>query len=235
MVIDFHSHILPGVDDGSRNMDITVEMLRESENQGVATLVATPHFYAHKEAIDTFIQKRDRAYAEVMKHLDSITEKLPNIICGAEVAFFEGISKAEQIERLTIQKTNLLLIEMPFESWNDSIIREIHTLIHKRGITPIIAHVERFYGFKGNAERIEQLMEWPLYLQINGEVILDFWHRRKFITLLKKNQVHLLGSDCHGMHRRPPNLKEARAVIASKAGEDVLSRIDTLGKSLIVD
>ena len=235
MIIDVHSHILPKIDDGSKNVETSIEMLRESANQGVGFMVATPHFYAHEKRIETFLEQRAAAAETLKRRIAESGEKLPGFICGAEVAFFEGMSKAEKVDLLTIEGTNLLLVEMPFESWSDSIMEEIRRLIYKRHFSLIIAHVERFFPFKGNAARIYDLMELPLYIQMNGEALTDFWHRGKYISLLKKDKIHLLGSDCHGMHRRPPNLSEAREYIAKKAGQDVLERIDKLGESLILN
>ena len=235
MIIDMHSHILPKIDDGSKSIETSIEMLRESGKQGVELMVATPHFYADAKRIEKFLEERQKAAADLKERIAGLDEKLPDFICGAEVAFFDGISKADKVDLLTIEGTKLLLVEMPFESWSDSVMEEIRRLIYKRGFTPVIAHVERFFPFKGNPDRIRDLMELPLYIQMNGEALEDFWHKNKYISMLKKDQIHLLGTDCHGMHRRPPNLQKAREYIAKKAGQEVLDRIDKLGEALLFD
>ena len=114
-MIDLHSHILPGIDDGSRDISMTALMLSEMKRQGIQTVVATPHFYPSHDQPDAFLERRDRA----MQALATIQEDHPRIIPGAEVAFFDGISRSVIPELLRIQNTKLLLIEMPFTAWTD--------------------------------------------------------------------------------------------------------------------
>lgn len=95
-VIDFHSHILPGIDDGSRNVETSIGMLWMCKEHGVDTMIATPHFYADSNTVEKFIDSRQKAYDKVMaENMD-----IPQIIMGAEVAFFAGISRAEKTDAL---------------------------------------------------------------------------------------------------------------------------------------
>ena len=87
-IIDFHSHILPNIDDGSDSVETSLLMIDAMLNQGVDTVVATPHFYAHKDRIETFLQKRQNAFEALKKSLPNVSL---NIVVGAEVAYFSGI------------------------------------------------------------------------------------------------------------------------------------------------
>ena len=216
-VIDFHSHVLPGIDDGSRNIETSIEMLRLSRNAGVDRMIATPHFYADEDRIEHFLEKRDT----------------PQLLLGAEVAFFDGIGDADKVDRLTIQGTELLLLEMPFRTWTDEDLLQVKKLLHERQLRIIIAHLERFMKISGNKPYIKKLMELPVTIQINAESLSDWKQGGMLIRMFQKRQAHILGSDCHGVHHRPPNLMEGRQRLEKKAGADILAEIDAYGRQLL--
>ena len=89
-MIDFHSHILPGVDDGSVSLEQSIAMLQEEAKQGIHCVIATPHFYPEQEDVDTFLQRRDAAEAALRKEMEKYTD-LPKLLVGAEVFYFSGI------------------------------------------------------------------------------------------------------------------------------------------------
>jgi protein-tyrosine phosphatase len=229
-VIDFHSHFLPKIDDGSRNLETTLEILKVSAQHGVDVMVATPHFYADTDRVEDFLNKRNRAY-EVVK--SEYHETVPEIILGAEVAYFEGMGRAEKIDALTIGSTENILLEMPFRTWRQEDLEQIEYMTYKRGFHVIIAHLERYLSIPGNRTFVSRLMDLPVTIQVNAECLLDKKSKKHIIKYLKKGKVHLLGSDCHGMHRRPPNLWEGRAVIEDELGIEILNRIDEEGCRLL--
>lgn len=229
MIIDFHSHILPGIDDGSRNIDTSLAILDTCSSNGVDLMVATPHFYADSDRIDTFLNNRKEAYDLVMSKR---TDDMPQIKLGAEVAFFSGISKADKIEALTIEGTNYLLLEMPFITWTPLMIKEVKSLIYDRHFNIILAHLERFMKLKNNKANVEAIMELPVTVQINAESLLDWKQRGALVKMFKNDKAHLLGSDCHGMHHRVPNLWEGRAVLEKKLGTDFIAKLDKNGEDI---
>lgn len=232
-VIDFHSHILPGIDDGSQNIKTSLQMLKESTLQGVDIMMATPHFYASKDRIEDFLKRRNRAYDSLRSALGDHLQ--PRLRLGAEVAFFPGISGAAKIDSLTFQGTRLLLLEMPFRSWTTSDIREVEKMIEKRGFQIILAHLERYMGMKENKKKIQELKQMPLYVQINAGSLLDWKKRRSLLKMFQNGEAHLLGSDCHGIDYRAPNLAKGREMLNKKIGKDALQRIDILGNKLIME
>lgn len=147
-VIDFHSHILPEMDDGSRNLETSYRMLEICRGQKIDVMAATPHFYADSDRIENFLERREKSYEKLIagKAFDR-----PRILLGAEVAFFKGIGKAEKISALTIEGTQILLLEMPFVTWSDSVLDEVRYLLEKRELRVVIAHPERFLKLPGNA------------------------------------------------------------------------------------
>ena len=229
-IIDMHCHILPGVDDGARDVETSLAMLEASRAQGVQYMVATPHFYATRDRVDTFLDRRREAWETLKSRMGA---DYPGIVLGAEVAFFRGISRAERLEALKIEGTDCLLLEMPFRPWSEDDVDEVSEILEKHGYTIILAHVERYLAMRGNADYIGNLLELPVLAQINAESLLDWRQRGKLIKMVRNGQVHLLGSDCHGIHHRPPNLGEGREILRKKTGTEYLDRIDWRSEELL--
>lgn len=227
--VDFHSHILPGIDDGSQDAATSHRMLELSAEQGVRIMVATPHFYPEMYSLNRFLEGREAS----LDYIQNVAENLGiTVLAGAEVAFFPGMSRGEGLERLTISGTSLMLLEMPFRPWDKMDIREVENLI-RRGIRPVIAHLERLYPYQIDLHRSEELLELPVYAQINAEALTAWRTRRLALRLFRGGKAQLLGSDCHNLTTRPPNLEQGRAVIREKLGESRLHQMDALGMELL--
>ena len=127
-MIDLHTHILPGIDDGSPNAGTSMRMLRQMAVQGTQILCASPHYYADEQSIHEFCEKRDVAFEEFRQAGLGEYEDQPIVLPAAEVAFFPGISEQKELERLCIKGTHTLLLEMPFCEWNDFQIEEVTSL-----------------------------------------------------------------------------------------------------------
>ena len=231
-MIDFHTHILPGIDDGSRDIDMTEQMLRMEKEQGVSHIYATPHFYAHRRSIDSFLERRSRALSK-LRALPGYGDSLPAVTPGAEVYYFSGIGKAKQLEELCIDGTNILLLELPFAQWHSDVTRDVEEIIHKRKLHVVLAHLERYEAFQKSRHVWDSIVEMPLTIQLNCEDFIDSGslfrrnHRHKLsFDLLAEHDNIIIGSDCHNLTDRKPNLAEARAIIEKKAGADRIRQID---------
>ena len=121
-MIDFHSHVLPGIDDGSDCVEESLEMLHTAKNQGVSTMLATPHFYAQDVSVDHFLEKRKKAYDTLKRCMDD--SDCPDIRLGAEVCYFRGIGRAREIEKLCIEGTRVIMVELPFRQWDEEVLRD---------------------------------------------------------------------------------------------------------------
>lgn len=228
-MVDFHSHFLPSIDDGSPDVDTSLKMLKLGEIQGVSTFVATPHYYLNNENIDSFLTRRDKSFKKLIKS----SNKLPQIFLGSEVAFFANISKNESLEKLCIGDSKCLLLEMPFCEWREPVINEVLNLIHVRGITPLLAHVERYFQYDIKMQNLSKLLNGGAFAQMNAKYIINHHTQRYAIKLIKKGYIHVLGSDSHNIDSRPPNLGKAFNIIEDKLGKSTLIRIDNLSLSLI--
>lgn len=226
MLIDLHSHVLPQFDDGSPDVDTSAVMLRREAEQGVDVVCATSHYYAHREGIDTFCERR----AEAMERLSSVlTAELPRVLPAAEVAYFPHMEE-QDLTPLCIQGTRTLMLEMPFADWTGLQLETVEALVLDCRYDVVLVHPERFCFSKSNRHKLEKLAELPIGLQVNAGSLLRWGTRRLALDLLQMAQYPLLGSDCHNLTSRPPNLKEGRKVVMQKLGEAFLKKIDRYGE-----
>lgn len=224
-MIDFHSHILPGVDDGSQSVEMSLAMLRVSKEQGITHVIATPHFYPQQDSPDRFLARRERAMARLWEGTNP-DEDLPKITLGAEVYFFRGMSESDQLSRLTIERTNAILIEMPPAPWTEEMYQELETIWERRGILPIVAHIDRYIRPLRTYGIPKRLAELPVLVQANAEFFLNKSTAGMALRMLKADRIHLLGSDCHNITTRKPNLGDALQRIRQRQGEAALQRIE---------
>ena len=227
-IIDFHSHILPGVDDGSPDVETSLEMLRLSSEQGVHIQVLTPHYYPWKEDISSFFGRRE-------KSLSVLSEKSPSepkIVCGAEIAFFRHMRDGD-LQHLCIGNSRAILIEMPFESWSNSVVDDVSSLCLDLDYRVVLAHVERFMRYSGNRRKLQDLSALPIVYQINAEAFLHFGTRGLAADLIRSGYDIILGSDAHNCTSRRPNLGEARIYIEKYFGKNCLRRMDATAMSLL--
>lgn len=204
-------------------------MLRMAGQQGVDVMLATSHFYASQNSPEEFLMRRTVSAQHLFAH---DLRGLPSIILGAEVSFFSGIGQADGIEKLCIGNTNLLLLEMPFCEWSNHTLYEVE-LLYKRGMIPIIAHLERFYRFQTDKKMIPALLDMPVYVQINAECFQTTSGRWKAVSLFKKGDAQFLGSDCHNLTSRPPNYAKGREILSKKLGAHELARMDRKASALL--
>ena len=200
-MIDFHTHILPCVDDGSQSISESLSMLQVEARQGIRTVVLTPHFYAHENSPAVFLERRQRAWQQLQPHL---SPELPELRLGAEVQYFEGICTVEDIRNLRIEGTNYLLLEMPFSRWSERMICDILTLNDCGDTTVALAHVERYLTMQPKAVW-SRLRACGVLMQANVSFFKHWKTRYKAMSMLAGGEIHLLGSDCHNMKTRLPN------------------------------
>lgn len=215
--VDIHTHILPCLDDGASSIEVSLQLAGELSKQGITTIAATPHFYADRGNPTDFFGRRQQAVSLLTDKLDKGITVLP----GAEVYYYQGISRTERLPEFAIGQTNLLLLEMPFADWTASVINEVYSIQRDRKLQVVIAHIDRYLS-KKNIDYIEDLLRFGVLFQINASAFLDKNCRNEALRMLKNRSVHFVASDCHNMASRPPKLGEAYAVIEKKLGSDCL-------------
>lgn len=229
-MFDIHSHFIPKIDDGSKSVEMSVDMLHLSYEQGIRHMVATPHFYINHNKAERFVATRRHCLEKIKPFID---DKMPNIYTGAEVYFFNGISAYDELELLTINNSRYLLLEMPFTKWSKKILDEVEKLIYDKRYNIIVAHIERFIDYQKGTSYINDLLSLNPVVQINGEFVNSFFTRKRALNLIKDGVVQVLGSDCHNMTNRQPNLDKAYEIIGKKLGAKAVNDICNMGRKIL--
>lgn len=203
-MIDFHCHILPGVDDGSVNIEMTKEMIDNSLNQGVEYLCATPHFITEESEITL------EAYKEKLQFVKDNIENI-EIIPGLEIYIDPELPKLYKENRIWGYNYNkYLLIELPmmeFPIYTEKIFYDLRLM----GAIPVLAHPERNLRIMKNPELLINLIEQGNLAQLNagsltGQYGTDI--KKSAEKLVSRNLIHIVGSDGHNNKRRNTNIKE---------------------------
>ena len=233
-LIDFHSHVLPEIDDGSKSVEMSIQMLRVEAQQGIGHVVATPHFYPQYDTPERFLKRRAAAEIALREEMQKHTG-LPELSVGAEVYYFPGISDSEGISELTIDQKRCILIEMPTSTWTEAMYRELEGLYVKRGLIPIVAHIDRYIGRFHNRGIPKRLAQLPVLIQANAEFFLERYTSSLALRMLKKEEIHLLGSDCHDLSSRKPNLQDALDLIYRRLGRDAMEGIFSCQRNVLAE
>ncbi len=228
-MIDWHSHILPGMDDGSKDVQESLALLHMLSRQGVQTVVATPHFYANRESAARFLERRAEAASRL---LSVLPPDGPVLRLGAEVLYYPGISRLPELRKLCVEGSELLLLEMPVSKWTEYTVRELVELASRSRLVLVLAHIERYLNLQPR-QTWQRLYESGILMQVNANFFLRFSTKGRALSMLRRGEIHLLGSDCHNTSSRPPRIGEAGAYICKKLGEDFLTRMNEQGKFLL--
>ena len=190
LVVDFHAHILPRIDHGSRSLEESVAQLGLARSAGVDIVVATSHFYPQETTLEKFLPARDTAYANLCK---ADIPDTPRIILGAEVLFCEHLSKMDGLESLCIGERGPLLLEMPFGKWRDEWFEEIFRIRKKLNGRVILAHVDRY-----DRRYIDFLLDEGFYAQLNVSSMDKLFISGAYKKWIREGRIFALGSDIHG-------------------------------------
>lgn len=207
-IIDFHAHILPNVDHGSTGILCSETQIKQAAAAKVTTVVATPHFYPHRQRLDSFLEARENAYKEI---LPFASEKGINIIVGAEIFACPGIHKMKELSKLSFGSKQVLLIEMPTEGkWSYSLCESVIALSEEKGFTVVLAHIDRY-----DDDDIDALFQNGLLAQINADSVVNRFKRKRMLNLIDEGYVVALGSDIH---------------LNKKAYKDYIKALETINK-----
>ena len=228
-VIDFHTHILPNIDDGSRTVSESVAMLDALAKQSVNTVIATPHFYANDQSVDGFLENRNSSY-EALKNDGKYSQ---NIVLGAEVRYYDGISHLSDLKKLRIDGTRFLLLEMPFSKWTNYEVNEIIDIASRGKVTLVLAHIDRYLPMLNN-NLLMKLLSHGVLFQVNASSFSSLFSSLKIIKLLKINMVHFSGSDCHNTTDRSPNISVAAKMINKRLGGGAFEEFIDFSNDLFV-
>lgn len=231
-IIDFHAHILPAFDDGPSTCKEAAEILVKLYEQGVTHVVSTSHFYRHDEEISDFIIRRKKAYDKLTAYLceNNITH-IPHIIMGAEVYFTTALADDPNLEKLCIEGTDYMLVELPYTQLTENVLASFGTLAAGGRVRPILAHIERYARF-ADEKTILSFLEYAPG-QLNCDSVLTLSGSKLASKLIRSGRIAAIGSDAHNMTSRPPRYSEARKKLSRKMGTGVFSQLMNLSDAVL--
>ncbi len=221
--IDCHTHILPGMDDGSQSLQESILMLKSLLSQGVHTVWLTPHFYPYKETIESFLSRREKACAILKPDADELgIEVLP----ASETFLSDCIFNAPSISKLCIGG-KYLLTELPFSSsFSQQTLDRISRLAATYSVIPILAHVERYPKLIKDVAMLDEFIDMGCLAQINLSSLEDgIIKRKQLLQYIETNLVHLAGTDCHNMENRSPKYSSGISIIEKRLGYEYVDKV----------
>ena len=231
MKLDFHSHILPGIDDGAKDIEESIQLLDNMAADGVDLVVATPHFYCSKTTIHKFLERRNNAYEKIKPYLKP---EHPKILLGGEILYNHALVGNDDLDKLTMQGTGFMLLEMPYTKIDEKIIRGVESMIEDQGMKILVAHIERYLNYTSYKSLCE-LMDLDVLGQINAESLVHFKSRHRCFKLIKEGYVQVMGTDMHRIERHYPSLGEGMAIVEKKFGKGILKDFEKNGIAMLKD
>lgn len=218
--IDIHSHILPGLDDGSDSFEMSMQMLRCAADDGISGIILTPH---NKPG------HRHRLFSEIMSRVEGLRKMLSeagisiDLYMGSELYYRNGLlGEFENDIAGTLAGSRYVLVEFNPPEDYEYIRNGIYALL-TGGYYPILAHAERYRNVCAEKSRIDDLIEMGCYIQVNAGSVMGKAgpKSKRFVrNMLKQRQVHFVATDAHDMGKRAPHLSDCAYFIRKKYGGD---------------
>lgn len=225
-LVEVHSHILPGIDDGSPDVETSLKMIEALQSQGAKAIVLTPHYYSDSISYEDFVARRDNALHLLEK---SLPPGSPKLIPAAEVYITKYLLNNSNLDALKIGNTDYALIEHPFScDFSQEIYDRLLSLNYDYGIKPILAHIERYHAFMDDGDLLDSYIEMGCIAQVNVSSFVDSSRsvRKKLFKYLESGRIHLIGSDCHNLSSRRPDFETGVKAIIKKCGADAVEVLE---------
>lgn len=222
---DIHSHIMPAVDDGAKDWDMSKQMLEMAYEEGTRRMIATPHY--HKRYRNVYGEPLKEQY-EKLKELAKSIDNSFEVYLGNELYYNQDAGELlEQGVIQTLAGSDYVLVEFsPARDYR--YIKHSLYQLQMDGYHPILAHMERYTHLLKHMDRIEELLEMGVYFQVNaGSVIGNsgFSIKQSIKKLLKLEYIHFIGTDAHNLEQRPPRIKKCAEYILKKYNSDYAQRL----------
>lgn len=219
-MIDLHTHLLPAIDDGASDLDETLAMLAIAVEDGIQTIVGTPHYGGYDGSAPLYPQLVAEQLALVRRSVQE--QQIPVAVnAGFELTLTPALAElGATAQSLGIGAGRYLLVELPFTLWPPFAF-DVFFQLQSAGLRPILAHVERYDAILRQGALAEDLVRKGVLLQVNGDSLLGTGGpriQRCAQNLLDRGLVSFLASDAHSSRQRPPRLQEAARLAARQIG-----------------
>ena len=234
-MIDFHSHILPNVDDGSKSVEETFELLEEAKNAGFEGVISTSHYMEEYYEVNV---------AERKVWINALSENLYQknidlkLYLGNEIYISKNIIDFLETGKATsINNSNYVLFEFPMNSKPMDMYDIIYDMLEYK-LVPVLAHPERYSFVQKEPNLVYDLIQKGVLMQSNYGSILGMYGEKAQIIvrkLLENNMVHFLGSDVHRANSIYSKIQSSLGEIEAIVGEEKLKEISSVNPKLVVD
>lgn len=230
-MIDFHSHILPNIDDGSKSIDETLNLIKEAKAAGFTAVIATPHYIEDYYNLNR--EKTKRLFNSIEKQCDDI-----DLYLGNEIYITDDIYELLKNEcASSINATNYVLFELPFNVKPMNLDNVVYDMLaHK--LIPILAHPERYSFVQDEPELVYELVNKGVLMQSNyGSITGQYGKKAKLIVkeMLENDLVHFLGTDVHKQNSIYPEVPRILQKIEKLIGKERLRIITTINPMLALE
>lgn len=224
---DLHCHILPKIDDGAKSPEISLELLRREQEDGVNQIALTSHFICDKISLSEYLQRRQYSF-ELLKQAVATTNMQFHFKLGAEVYFSPELADLD-LHELCLEGTDYLLIEFSTRH-RPYFLTETLQSIQAQGIIPLIAHVERYPYIMDDLTSLYDLVDMGVYIQSNAGALIQ--NPKRILKLIRWNLVHVLSTDSHSIDKRPPNLAEGIQIVRDALGDEIAESLIRNGNDI---
>jgi protein-tyrosine phosphatase len=220
------------MDDGADSLPVALQMLESLHAQGVRTVWLTPHFYPYKENLNTFLARRVNAY----RSLISAPGLMNMQFCAAsEVYLSDYLFNYTDLSELCIGSRNSMLLELPFDSQPfERIYQKIDKLMSYFGISPVLAHIDRYPKIFQDKKHVEALVNLGCMIQVNlNSLSAGILIKRKILNYIENGCIHIVGTDCHNMGSRKPDFTAGISVIEKALGQHSVQQLILNARSIM--
>lgn len=219
-MIDTHIHILPNVDDGPKRVSESVEMAKIALEEGITEMIVTPHYkrpgYTNEKVLDAYEAFKNELV------LQGLNLKL---YMGNEIYLSEeNVRDLMEKKAYTLNEGPYVLVELPFRHYfpfHDALLNQLQL----QGYKVILAHAERYEALLKQPNKIKELVDRNIYIQLTGSALLNKKTRKLSIKWIKAGLVHIIGTDAHNATERKPSIKKAYQKVCDKMGQEVADLI----------
>lgn len=223
--LDMHCHILPGVDDGSRSMDMSMAMLDYAYEEGVRAIILTPHY--HGGYVETERSVIDETFEELKEHAKQLHPDM-KLFIGNEIYYYPSVPEWIEEGRVhTLADSDYVLLEFSTPVEKRELLEAVQNLC-SHGYYPVLAHVERYDCLVRDPSYVGELIDNGAYIQVNSKTIAGEGGMkiRHFVKkLLKEEWIHFIGTDAHSMGGRKPEMADCADYIIRKCSEEYAAEI----------
>lgn len=241
MMTDLHCHMLYGVDDGAESVEETFKMLDIAYSDGIRTICFTPHFKAHHfnngSDVDLYNEKIRIAFKAASDYAAEHYSDM-RLFLGNEIMHHHDIYASLNLKNCSyLGNSSYLLVEFVPSAPFFEIQSALSNLLRK-GVRPVLAHVERYEELAKDASRVKELRDMGALIQVNASSVtrLKFGKSARFIkTLFKKSLVDIIATDAHSSTKHRPVMSEAVKIIGKKYGEKTAKSVSDTTPNMILE